>query len=135
MESWVRGLSYLCIGVTGEVIFTAIKALIEKKDLRLQGFTQMWVMPMYAFFGVLIFEPLHDSIRDYHLLIRFCAYAVMIFVLEYIFGWLYEKLTGECPWKYTGKWQIGGYINLPHFPFWGALGLIGEVLHDYLVSL
>lgn len=135
METPIRALAYLCIGVTGEVIFTGLKAFIYGKDKRLQGFTQIWVMPMYAVFGVFLFEPLHLAIIDWNILIRFSIYALGIFLLEYIFGWLYKQITGSCPWEYKGKWNIHGYINLPHFPGWGALGLIGEVLHNYMLSL
>jgi len=135
METVFRALAYMCIGVTGEVIYTAIKALIYKKDLRLQGYTQMWVMPMYAVFSVYLFEPLHVAIMDWNILLRFCIYALIVFTLEYIFGFLYKQLTGACPWEYKGKWNIHGYINLPHFPAWGAVGLIFELIHNYLLVL
>lgn len=123
------------IGVTGEVIFTAIKALIYKKDLRLQGYTQLWVMPLYALGGVFIFEKLHLAILDWHILIRFTIYALLVFVIEYITGFIAKQITGKCPWEYKGKWNVHGYINLPHFPFWGAVGLLFEIIHNYLISL
>lgn len=135
MEPWIRGLVYMCIGVTGEVIFTGLKAFFQKGDRRLQGYTQIWVMPMYAFFGVLIYEPLHLAIIEWNIILRFCVYAIMILILEYIFGWLYEKITGECPWKYTGKWNVHGYIKLTHFPGWGALGLLAEIVHNFMLAL
>jgi hypothetical protein len=78
---------------------------------------------------------LHLAIIDWNILIRFAIYAVAIFMIEYLFGWLYDKISGECPWKYTGKWSVGGYINLPHFPFWGGLGLMLELVHNYLLAL
>jgi uncharacterized membrane protein len=135
MDSWIRALAYMCIGVTGEVIFTSIKALYYDRDLRLQGFTQLWVMPLYFFGSVLIFEPLHLMINDYFVLIRFCIYAFLIFGIEYVAGFIAKLITGACPWQYDGKWNIHGYINLPHFPFWGVLGLMAEYLHYYLTTL
>ena len=135
IEAFIHALAYTCIGVTGEVIYTAIKALIYQKDLRLQGYTQIWVMPMYALGSVFIFEPLHLAIVDWNIAIRFLVYALLIFTLEYIFGFLYKQITGSCPWEYKGKCNLHGYINLPHFPAWGAVGLLFELVHNYLLSI
>ncbi|MCK5615909.1 hypothetical protein KAR91_79325 [Candidatus Pacearchaeota archaeon] len=131
----IRALAYLGFGVTGEVIFTAIKALIHKKEWSLQGYTQVWVMPLYALGGVYLFEPLHLIIQHWHILIRFSVYALFIFGLEYLMGFFAKQLIGKCPWEYKGKWHIHGYINLPHFPAWGAVGLLGEIVHNYLINL
>lgn len=131
----VRALAYVGIGVTGEVIYTAIKALIQKHDLRLQGYTQLWVMPLYALGGLFVFEPIQDRIQDQNIAIRFVLYALLIFLIEYVAGFLAKRITGECPWEYKGKWNIRGYINLPHLPFWGAVGLIFEIVHNYLIQL
>lgn len=122
-------------GITGEVIFTAFKALVLKKDLRLQGYTQVWVYPMYALGGLLVFEPLHLALEKYSIIFRFAAYGLLVFAFEFIIGSLLKRLIGECPWRYEGKWNIKGYISLPLFPFWGILGLVGEFLHNYLLSL
>ena len=112
----IRALVYLGIGVTGEVIFTALKALIKKKDLRLQGYTQLWVMPLYAIGGVLLFERLHLAILAWNIAFRFALYALLIFLIEYMAGFIAKQLTGKCPWEYKGKWSVHGYISLPHFP-------------------
>ena len=135
METPIRAIVYICIGVTSEVIYTAIKALIYNKDLRLQGYTQIWVMPMYALGSVLVFEPLHVVIISWNILFRFSVYAILIFVLEYSCGLLFKLITGACPWEYKGTWNLHGYINLPHFPAWGALGLAFEIIHNYLLTL
>ena len=131
----MRALFYLMVGVTGEIFYTSIKALILKRDLRLQGYTQLWVMPMYALGGVFIFEKIHIDMAGWFVGIRFLIYALVIFTLEFIVGFLAEKIIGECPWKYEGRWNIGTYINLPHLPFWGAAGLIFELVHNYLLTL
>jgi len=125
----------MMVGATGEVIYTAIKTLIYKRDLRLQGYTQLWVLPLYALGGIFIFEPLHLAIAGWNILLRFTVYALVIFALEFIFGFLGKKIIGQCPWKYKGRWNIGGYIDLPHFPFWGAAGLVFELIHNYLLTL
>jgi len=125
----------MCIGVTGEVFYTGVKSFIYKRDKRLQGYSQIWVMPMYAFLALYTFEPIHLAIRHWNIALRFCIYALLIFTVEYIFGYLYKRITGACPWEYKGRWNIHGYIDIAHFPFWGALGLLGEIVHNYLVSI
>ncbi|MFC1615841.1 hypothetical protein ACFL21_01760 [Patescibacteria group bacterium] len=135
MSTLIRAIAYVCIGVTLEVVYTGIKSFIVKKDKRLLGFTQVWVMPIYALGAIFIFEPLHHQISDIHIIFRFLIYALIIFVLEYIFGLIFKLITGKCPWEYKGKWNIHGFINLPHFPFWGILGLLFEILHNYFIAL
>ena len=134
MNIFIRAIIYLMVGATGEVLYTAFKALIFKHNLRLQGYTQLWVLPLYALGGVFIFEPLYLAIAGWNILLRFTVYALVIFALEFIFGFIDKRLIGRCPWQYKGKWNIGGYINLPHFPFWGAAGLLFEIIHNYLLS-
>ncbi len=131
----VRALAYVGVGVTGEVIFTALKALVKKHDLRLQGYTQVWVMPLYGFGGLFLFEWFQGLIQNQNIVFRFVLYALLIFLVEYLAGFVFKMITGQCPWEYKGKWSIKGYINLPHLPFWGAVGLVFEVVHNYLISL
>ena len=131
----VRALAYVGMGVTGEVIYTALKALIQKRDLRLQGYTQLWVMPLYALGGIFIFEKLVLLMIGWSIALRFLVYALAIFGIEYLAGFMAKQLTGQCPWEYKGKRNIHGYINLPHLPFWGAVGLLFELMHNYLVTI
>lgn len=131
----IRALAYVGVGVTGEVVYTALKALIQKHDLRLQGYTQLWVMPLYALGGIFIFEKLVLLMMGWNIALRFFVYALAIFAIEYLAGFMAKQITGECPWEYKGKRNIHGYINLPHFPFWGAAGLIFEIVHKSLISL
>ena len=131
----VRASVYMFFGVTGEVTFTAFKALLLKKDLRLEGYTQVWTYPMYALGGLFLFEPLHLALISYSIVLRFIAYGLLVIALEFIVGSLLKRIIGECPWEYKGKWNIGGYVSLPLIPFWGILGLLGELLHNYLLSL
>ncbi|MBI5422058.1 hypothetical protein HZA44_02910 [Candidatus Peregrinibacteria bacterium] len=130
----IRALAYVVLGVTGEVIYTALKALIQKHDLRLQGYTQLWVMPFYALGGVFIFEKLVLLMGGWNIALRFLVYALVIFGIEYLAGFTAKQITGKCPWEYQGKRNLHGYINLPHLPFWGAVGLIFEFVHRWLIS-
>lgn len=131
----IRALAYVGMGVTGEVAYTALKALIQKRDLRLQGYTQLWVMPLYALGGVFIFEKLVSLIGGWNIALRFLVYAIVIFGIEYLAGFTAKQITGKCPWEYQGKRSLHGYINLPHLPCWGAVGLAFEHAHNYLITI
>jgi len=135
MNVFIRGLVYLMMGVTGEVIYTAVKAWIRQKDTTLHGYTQLWVMPLYYFGGIFIFEKLHLAIIQWNIAVRFIIYALLFFLVEYVAGYITKKITGKCAWEYKGKYNIHGFINLPHFPFWGAAGLLFEIVHNYLMQL
>ena len=100
----IRALVYLMIGVTGEVLYAAIKALIQKHDLRLQGYTQIWVMPAYALGGIFIFEKVHGRIATWNIAARFGAYALLIYALEYPVGTVARWIAGKCP----GNTRVNG---------------------------
>ena len=67
-------------------------------------------------------------------------YLIVIYMAEFISGWLYEKVTGRCPWKYgKGRWTIMGFVNLEYFRFWLILALcfnpISVGLHKFYLFL
>ena len=124
-------------GVTGEVVFTAIKYnLVLKRDWSLQGYTQLWTMPLYALGGVFLFERLHTAIMDLNIVFRFIIYALIIYVIEYIASFLIEKITHKKPWDYSKRMcNLNGRITCYHFPAWGFIGLVLEIVHNYLMGL
>lgn len=137
IEAPIRALAYMTIGVTGEVLFTAVKYnLILKRDWKLQGFTQVWTMPLYALGGVYLFEKIHLAIIDLNIICRFVIYALVIYVIEYIASFLIEKIIHKKPWDYSAKMcNLNGRVTCYHFPFWGFVGILFEVIHNYLIAL
>jgi len=137
METWMRALIYMMMGVSGEVIFTAIKYnIILKRDWRLEGHTQMWTMPLYAFGGVFILEPLSLAIQNFHFFARFGIYAMLIYLIEYLAAFLIYKATKRKPWDYSeNMWNLHGRITLYHLPFWGTIGIVFEIVYKYFISL
>ncbi len=135
LDPLTRAVAYTTIGISCEVAFTAIKALIFERKRDLQGFTQLWVIPLYSLGGLFIFEPLHWWLFDYSILLRLSMYAFGIFLLEYVAGVLVTAFVGHCPWEYKGKGNISGYIYLPYFPVWCVLGFMLENIHLYLVGI
>ena len=135
MNAPIRAIAYICVFVTLEVIYTAIKSLIKRQDLRLKGNTQLWVMPLYAFGGLFIFEPIYRMFEGNSILLRFTIYGIGILFIEYIAGFIFTKIVGKCPWKYHGRWNIQGLINPPYFPLWGLVGIIFEKLYQFLLII
>src|SRR5690606_22386495 len=102
--------------------------------LRLEGRTYLWMLPIYGL-AAFLFEPAHDALRALPWLARGAAYTVGIFAVEYACGWLLERLTGRCPWDYTGhRFSVRGWIRLDYAPAWFAFGLILERAHDVIVA-
>jgi uncharacterized membrane protein len=136
-----RGLVYSTMGASAEIFFTATKRTLDRyqsnrNDRQLwkcEGETQIWVYPIYFFGGTIVFERLHEHLRNYPSLFRLSIYACLFLLIEYLTGRLYERILGCCPWKYRlGTGVLGGYANLKYFPLWALVGAMAEVTHDYL---
>lgn len=134
----IRFIIYGLLGWCIEVVWTAVSGKLTSKQQgwRLVGTTYLWMFPIYGLIAP-GYEPLHDAIRDWPLLLRGVVYAVGFLAVEYTSGWLLRRLTGTCPWDYSGRarWQLHGLIRWDYAPLWFALGLALEPLHDFLLRL
>jgi hypothetical protein len=93
------------------------------------------MFPIYGLIAVL-YEPVHDLIRDVPLLGRALIWSLGFTTVELVSGWLITRLTGRCPWDYTGKrFAINAYIRWDFFLIWAVIGLALEPVHDFLVVL
>ena len=135
------GLHFLLYGLLGlvlEIGFTALSevgsALLHRKpiDKKLQGHTYLWMLPIYGAGGLLL-EEVHASIEVWPWLVRGLLYAGCIYGIEYLTGWMIEKITGVIPWDYSGSgWHVHGKIRLDYLPIWFALGLLFEVVKGWV---
>lgn len=134
MELFYKFLKFATLGITTEVVFTAIAENInrvkkgEKWDWSLTGHTFIWMIPIYgliAFVGPLVIDPM----QSLNLFIRLFIYAVMILVVEYITGFILRKLTGRCPWHYSTGLHVHNLIRLDYTPLWMGFGFIVEYLY------
>ncbi len=132
-----------CVGMTGEIFFTAIydiamgHAVVIKGETvvpsRLLGYSYLWMFPIYGL-GAILFPFLFKLIGHWNVLLRMCVYGAGIIAVEFITGWLLDVTTGQCPWEYKEGWQVMGYIRLDFFPFWAVFGLMVEKLLNFLMS-
>lgn len=132
---WIRFILYGLGGWCGEVIFTALTDSLPKRDWRLIGTTYLWMFPIYGLL-VVLYEPVHDLIRDYPFFVRAIIWSLGFTAVELTTGWLIKRLTGRCPWDYSDKrFSINAYIRWDFFVVWAIIGLALEPVHDFLVRL
>jgi len=128
-----RFLIYGLLGVIMEIIWTGMGSVF-RGDLRMQGFSYLWMFPVYG--GAVFLEKVHDHIRYYTWYFRGFIWSVIIFSIEFTAGILIQLTVGAIPWDYTGAtlYSVAGLIRLDYFPVWFAVGLIFEKVHDFLKS-
>lgn len=128
-----RFIIYGLIGWCSEIFWTGIGSFI-KGDITLVGFSSIWMFPIY---GMLVFlEPIHNRIRDMPFFIRGGLYTLLIFLIEFLCGFLLKTILGSCPWNYgTDEYSIYGLITLKYIPVWFVFGLLFEFLHDFLIKV
>lgn len=127
---------YIIYGFAGlllEVLWTGVGSLFNG-DKKLQCHTFLWMFFIYG--SAVIFEPVHEFIRNFGFVYRGFIWAALIFAIEYLSGSLLDKTIGNCPWDYTaeGVITIKGYIRLDYLPVWFAAGMFFERLHDFLAA-
>lgn len=131
----IRFILYGLGGWCGEVIFTALTDSLPRRDWRLMGTTFLWMFPIYGLL-VVLYEPTHDLIRDMPMLVRALIWSLGFTAVEWLSGWLIARITGRCPWDYSGKrFAINPYIRWDFFLVWALIGLALEPIHDFLVRL
>lgn len=124
-----RFLLYGLIGWIIEIVFTGMDSLIQG-DLRLIGFTNLWMFPIY---GLAVFlEPLHDLIANWRWPFRGLFWLALIWGIEYISGLILVNILGVYPWRYTDAYAVNGLITLRFAPVWFIGGLLFEKVHRFL---
>ena len=122
---------YAFIGWCSEVAFAAV----DTGKFVNRGFLNGPVCPIYGF-GVLtvlaVLSPLKDNI-----LFLFAGSVILTSVLEWLTGWILEKLFHQKWWDYSDlPFNINGYICLKFSLMWGfACLLVIKVIHPVICNL
>lgn len=128
-----RFFIYGLLGWTMEIFWTGLGSLF-KGDIKLQGFSYLWMFPIY---GLAVFlEPVHERIRDLAWYFRGLVWTAVIFSIEFLSGLLIQMTFGTVPWDYTGSsfYAVAGIIRLDYAPVWFIVGLLFEKAHDFLMA-
>lgn len=136
---WIRLVIYGLLGWSMEIVWAATREKLTgiQRGWRLQGTTYLWMFLIYGGGLALLFEPVHNALRVWPWPLRGLVYVAGIFAVEYATGWLLRRVTGACPWDYTGRsrWQVHGLIRLDYAAAWFVMGLGAEWVHDFLLRL
>lgn len=123
-------LIYSCLGWCAEVAFAAVK---EGRFVN-RGFLNGPVCPIYGF-GVCIVVFCLTPIQD-NLLVLFIGAVLLTSALEFITGYVLEKVYHQQWWDYSEQpMNIKGYICLPFSLLWGvACVLVMRLLHPFIAA-
>ena len=73
----IYGLAGWCM----EIIWTGIGSMLSG-DINLNARTYIWMFPIYGL--AILFEPIHNKIREWLIIVRGGVYTLLIFVIEYL---------------------------------------------------
>lgn len=133
-----RFLVYGALGWCGEILWTALTRRIrgDASNWLLIGETSLWAFPMYGS-AVLLYEPIHNQVSGWFVLVRAAVYLLGFWVVEYLGGWIVWKLSGARPWDYSASpgGSLNGLIRWNFILIWPVIGLLAEPLHEFLVQI
>lgn len=124
---------FSCIGITCEIFFTSFYDNINSVtdggnwDWSLKGHSYVWMFFIYGPASFLI-PIVMDKMNKIPLLARLMVYSIGILAVEFVSGFLLDKLTGACPWEYKTGLHIMGYIRLDYVPAWMGFAFLLEKL-------
>lgn len=133
-------ISFGCLGITTEIFFTSIMDFIFKinegvnLDYKFEGKSYIWMFFIYGL-GSVIFPIIYNKVKSINLILRLLIYSLIIFLIEFISGFILDKLTGNCPWEYKSGLAICGYIRLDYVFFWMGFGFLLELIYNYLMNI
>lgn len=128
------------LGLSTEVVFTALVDVYHAIrnntpiDWGLSGHSYIWMFFIYGL-GAILFPMVHKHLKGFHLIMRIFLIALGVFAVEFITGFLLDKLTGHCPWQYTSKLNIMGYIRLDYLPAWMGFAFLIEKADELFVDM
>jgi len=92
-------IAFVLLGISSEVIRTAVLDFIKTKDPKLTGQTYLWMIPIYATVPF-IYMFILSQFPHIHILMRATLYMFSFYLLEYIAGHIIKKLVGIVPRNY-----------------------------------
>lgn len=110
---------YSLVGWCVEVCFAAVQ---HRKFVN-RGFVNGPFCPIYGFGSLLIMLFLRELTDN--LFFLFLGSAILSTVLEYITGFVLEKIFHQKLWSYSKiRFNIGGYVCLRYTILWGLLAVL-----------
>lgn len=126
-KGFIRFIIFGLLGMLFEVFLGGLWKLFANGDPLLRGFSSIWMILDYGLFGVILVPMARPMIkRKIPLILRAFVYMIVIYIVEFISGWLFD-ICGLKVWDNSGlTYQLCGYVALRYAPFWYFIGFVGE---------
>ena len=95
----VEIIGFVFIGVTMEVVCTAVMDFFKDRDPRLKGETYLWMLPVYACVPY-IYVVVQGALPDLVWWQKGLVYMLAFYLLEFVAGLIIKALVGVSPWNY-----------------------------------
>ena len=141
VEMLFRFFIYISVGLVMEIKFVAATKLMDGKitdeDKKLMGTVSMWMVPVYGFLILFVFEAVFNVIYSWPWWARYIVWSFSITGFEVLSGFIYDRILGFCPWNYRkSPFAIcGNYTKSYLVPLWGLAGLALEKLVELLIFI
>lgn len=134
-------LFFTIYSFTGWMLETTFASINEQKFTN-RGFLKGCFCPIYGFGAILIiksFSWINVYIKDHYsyIFVSIISSIVLVTILEYITGFILEKLFNCKWWDYSDNHaNIKGYICLKYSLLWGLLAfLLIQVIHPLVSNI
>ncbi len=122
---------YGLLGLLIETIFTGIHSLIFDRNPRGVCTTYLPMFPLWGI-GGLFFQSIHSFLSGFWFVVLMTP---LIFMFEFTFGYIFEKLFGRKLWDYgNARFGVMGLIRLDYLPFWLGLAIIFDYVADFVLK-
>ncbi len=119
---FLQGMLFASMGISIEVLFTAIQQFSSSQNSTLTGHSYIWMFPVYGLIPVILYF-LYDRLGQLRLVPRIFLYVIMVYAVEYSYGTFLKLVIQVCPWEAEYRqstWNVNGLIRLDFFPLWAV---------------
>jgi len=133
-------LFFGCLGITIEVLFTALKKTYQNTnkntpiDRRLEWKSYVWMFVIYWLIPI-VAPIIYKNMSDYWLVIRLLVYALIIICFEYICWFIIKQIIWKSPWYYTNWLHIHNLVRIDYIPLWMCFSYLIEHIYIYISQL
>ncbi|MCI8516809.1 MAG: hypothetical protein HFG75_08080 [Hungatella sp.] len=132
---WYHWITFFYLYCFFGWIFESTYVSLKKRRFVNRGFLRLPMLPLYGT-GAVMMLWVSLPVRD-HLILVYLSGVVAATALEYVTGYMMERLFKMRYWDYSNqRLQIGGYICLSSSIAWGFLTIfLTEVIHQPVARL
>lgn len=132
---WYHWITFFYLYCFFGWIFESTYVSLKKRRFVNRGFLRLPMLPLYGT-GAVMMLWVSLPVKD-HLILVYLSGVLAATALEYVTGYVMERLFKMKYWDYSNqRFQIGGYICLSSSVAWGFLTIfLTEVIHQPVARL